>query len=149
MTGLRTAQAHDLVGLGSKSGQRGLLERGQLLYGRVPVGDPVLQLGVLGLQTLDLGFSGVWHLPGPPGGRRAAYELIAEVLVRPFSVAAVAVLPRVEAGAGRSRLREALEVASAARREFAAKEPVHGGPDRFLISGPVVDQVQKGTAPAR
>jgi hypothetical protein len=52
---LRAARAHDLVALGGEPGQRELLELGQLFDGRVPVGDAVLQIRVLGLQTLDLG----------------------------------------------------------------------------------------------
>src|SRR5690348_3353048 len=67
---LRTAQAHALVVLGGEPGQCELLELGQLFDGRVPVGDAVLQIGVLCLQTLHLGLFGAWR--PSPASRRAA-----------------------------------------------------------------------------
>ncbi|MFC5634593.1 hypothetical protein [Streptomyces bullii] len=121
--------------LGRDLGDREGLERGELGQGFVPLGDPILELGDLGLEPFDLPSPGVDDLASLLQNRKAPFEPLGKVLVGAWPGVAVPVLLRVEAGQGDAGFGgQGLQVALAAGREFPAQQPSHGRLDGVLVA---------------
>lgn len=89
--------------------------------------EPLLEPGVLGLESGDLSYARVRDLAGLLQGLETPFELDAEVSVGAGAVEVGAVAVGF-AGAG-------LDVAFATGRDLAAQGAIDGGPDAVLVLG--------------